>query len=264
MAAASASAPAPVRSQQGPKPSKPDTFSSGKESGSAAAWLFSQRLYFEATNTADEYKVPFAVTFLRGSAALWWQAHLRQCVNGIVARLATWDSAEFLTQFAPINSVKVARDAIRSLIQTRSVQEYIDKFQTLVLQIPDMSAAEQLDKFTAVIHEKVEIEGCTTLAAMRVAQRNDTIHHHHQQQQQLSRSAASSSPSAIPSDTPTPMDLNAMRQSNANSYQHQPFRQEPRLTPAERLRHVNQNRCFKCHRVGHSWKQCGSQPIMRR
>ena len=110
VAAASASGPAPVRSQQGPKPSKPEVFSSGKESGSAAAWLFSQRLYFEATNTADEYKVPFAVTFLRGSAALWWQAHLRHCDNGIVARLATWDSfsAEFLTQFAPINSVKSA------------------------------------------------------------------------------------------------------------------------------------------------------------
>ena len=91
-------------------------------------------------------------------------------------------------------SVKVARDAIHSLIQARSVQEDIGRFQTLVLQIPDMNVAEQLDEFTAgfklVIYEKAEIEGCTTLAdAMRVAQRIDAIHHRHQHQ--LERSAAS-------------------------------------------------------------------------
>ena len=81
----------------GPKPTKPDTFSSTRDSGSPQAWLFSQRLYFEATGTADQHKVSFAVTFLRGSAALWWQSHLAQVDSGTALRLTSWDN--FSTEF---------------------------------------------------------------------------------------------------------------------------------------------------------------------
>ena len=185
-----------------PKPTKPDTFSSSKESGLASAWLFSLKLYFEATEAADRHKVSFAATFLRGSAALWWQAHLAQADAGTAARIVTWEQfdAGLRAAFSPVNSVKIARDAIRSLSQTRSVQEYIDRFQALVLQIPDMSAAEQLDKFTAglkpAIQEKVEIEGCDTLTrAMNIAQRIDSVRHRFQQQ---SRQSATSTVQPVP------------------------------------------------------------------
>ena len=91
-----------------PKPNKPNTFSSVKESGLVSAWLFSLRLYFEATRTADEHKVAFAVTFLRGSAALWWQAHLAQVDSRTATRLADWSQfcTAFQAQFAAVNSVK--------------------------------------------------------------------------------------------------------------------------------------------------------------
>lgn len=61
-------------------------------------------------------------------------------------------------------------------MQTRSVQDYITWFQILDLPTSDMSAEEQLHKFTAglkpAIREEVEIEGCSTLAeTMRVAHR---------------------------------------------------------------------------------------------
>lgn len=109
-----------------------------------------------------------------------------------------------------------------SLTQTRSVQDYIAKFQRLDLQTHDESAAQQLDKFTAelkpAMHEKVEIEGCTTLAEpMRNATRINSIRHRHQQQISTasSASAATSSLSPISSDGPSPIDLGAMRQGNA-------------------------------------------------
>ena len=121
---------------------------------------------------------------------------------------------------------------MRQLSQTKGVQDYIDRFQTLVLQIPDMSAAEQLDRFTAglkpAVQERVEIEACDTLAkAMRIAQRIDTIHHRHQQ---LARAAApAQSPPAI-SDGPTPMELGAMRpqHSRPGMQQHSRPRQRSR------------------------------------
>ena len=38
--------------------------------GCSMAVLFFQKLYDEASSTAEEHKLPFAVTFLCGSAAL--------------------------------------------------------------------------------------------------------------------------------------------------------------------------------------------------
>ncbi len=246
-----------------PKPAQPSTFSSVKDSGSTDSWLFSLRLYFEATGTADSQKVPFAVTFLRGSAALWWQSHLSQVDAGSVARIISWDafSTEFKAQFAPVNSVKIARDAIRGLTQTKGVQEYIDRFQALVLQIPDMSAAEQLDKFTTglkpAVQEKVEIEDPSSLArAMQIAQRIDNIHHRHQQSNRATASTSAAS------DGPTPMELGAMRpeqQRGQQQWRPRPHGRRPQLNPRELSRCIGQNRCFACKQIGHSWTNCTSK-----
>ena len=254
-----------------PKPAKPNTFSSVKDSGSTDSWLFSLRLYFEATGTDDSHKVAFAVTFLRGSAALWWQSHLAQVDADTALRITSWTqfSTEFKAQFAPVNSVKTARDTIRHLSQTKGVQEYIDRFQALVLQIPDMSAAEQLDKFIAglkpAIQEKVEIEDCDTLSkAMQIAQRIDSIHQRH-----LRQNGSTASTSAPASDGPVPMEVGAMRPQQSHQRSRQQWRPRPRGQPQppeiserERARCQDQDRCFKCKQKGHSWRMCS--PNFRR
>ncbi len=79
-----------------PKSAQASTFSS-VNNGSTDSCLLSLRLYFEATGTADSQKFPFAVTFLRGSAALWWQSHLSQVDAGSIARIMSWDA--FSTEF---------------------------------------------------------------------------------------------------------------------------------------------------------------------
>ena len=164
------------------KPSKPPTFSSVKDSGPPSSWLFSVDLYFQVSRTPDDQKVDFAVTFLRGSAALWWQAQCREVSEGARQPITDWAAFkdEFIATFSPVDSSKIARDQVRGL-QAKSVAEYTDRFRSLVLQIPDMSSAEGLDRFVAGlkphIRGRVEIEDPKQLSkAMHIAQRMDNIH----------------------------------------------------------------------------------------
>ena len=74
---------------------------------------------------------------------------LSDCHRTGVAPTTNW--AEFAIglrrQFEPVNAVRVARDKLARLRQDKSVQDYTARFRTLVLQVPDMSEAELMDRF---------------------------------------------------------------------------------------------------------------------
>ena len=143
------------------------------------------------------------------------------------------------------------------------MQEYIDRFQALVLQTLDMSAAEQLDKFTAglkpAVQEKVEIEDPSSLErAMQIAQRIDNIHHRHQQSNRATASTSAAS------DGPTPMELGAIcmgpeQPRGQQQWRPRPHGRRPQLNPCELARFIGQNRCFACKQIGHSWTNCTSK-----
>ena len=269
--AAPATAPSPPAVHSSAKPLKPSTFSSVKESGDPVSWLFSVHLYFEAARTPDAQKVPFVATFLRGSAALWWQSIFRGVQQGERQAITTWQEfeSEFRQVFSPVDSSKVARDQLRQLTQTKSVSEYTDKFRTLSLQITDLSAAEALDRFTAglkpPVREKIEIDDPKTLErAMFVAHRVDTIHH---RAQQRANNAQPSSATASPvQDNAVPMELGAMRPQQG---QQQRRRYPAKLKPGERAHLAAQGRCFRCRGDGHWHANCplskpNQQPNQRR
>ena len=243
------------------KPSKPPTFSSVKDSGPPTSWLFSVDLYFQVSRTPDDQKVDFAVTFLRGSAALWWQAQCREVSEGTRQPVAGWVDFkdEFRATFSPVDASKIARDQLRGLQQAKSVAEYTDRFRTLVLQIPDMSSAEGLDRFVAGlkphIRERVEIEDPKQLSkAMHIAQRMDTIHSRSLQRSSNASfsqtSASAATPQAV-TDSATPMELGAMRPQPPNQR-----RFPAKLKPGDRQRFRDQDRCFRCRQVGHWHADC--------
>lgn len=247
------------------KPIKPATYSSTRDSGTPATWLFSVDTYFKASGTPADRQVPLVATFLRGSASLWWQSVCRDVDAGSRVAITTPEAfrTEFLRVFSPVDGSKIARDALRQLTQAKSVSEYTDKFRSLVLQITNIGPAEALDRYVAGlkphIRERVEIEDCKELdRAMFIAQRMDSIHH--RSQQTLTRSTFAPTPqstaaptlsSAPPatSDGPTPMELGAMRP-QGRTQQRPTFR---KLTPADRSSYANEGRCFRCRQLGH-WK----------
>ena len=93
--------------------------------------------------------VQYATTLLRENAMVWWRNHMHTCRVSGRTPISTWDAFKFALeqQFKPINTTILARDKLRVYIQTKSVQQYIREFQTILLDIPDMSELERFYHF---------------------------------------------------------------------------------------------------------------------
>jgi hypothetical protein len=78
-------------------------------------------------------------------------------------------------QFTNVNEQQRARDRLADLRQSGSVRDYITQFRNVSLQILDMSAADQLDRFKRGLKDNVRIEverDCSTLEECeRIAER---------------------------------------------------------------------------------------------
>ena len=147
----------------------------------------------------------------------------------------------FLAQFAPVSNVRHARDRLSTL--------YHDQVRrTVYHRVPEpgpadpqhVSVDEQLDRFVRglkhSVRREVEMREPADLeTAMRLADRADTL---------MYRDSASVSRPAAPPTGPVPMDIGAV----AGTYS-APL---PKLTPQERLRLKNDDRCFRCRQKGHS------------
>ena len=146
-----------------------------------------------------------------------------------------------------MGNVRQARDRLRHLLQTKSVARYTTEFRSLILQIPDASAAEQLDKFIAgfkpIFRREVEMrKPDTLLEAMRLADRAD---------QHIYRNTASgvTRPQGPAPSSPVPMDIGAI---DTRGYK-APL---ARVTPQERDRLAREDRCFRCRAKGHRASAC--------
>ncbi len=225
------------------KPPKPDSYSSVKSSGRPETWAFTVDTYFEAARISDPDRVTYVATLLRGPAAVWWQSHVTTAST--LTRITTWEAFKvaFLLQFAPIGNVRHARDRLANCIQAKSVAQYTTEFRMLVLQIPNISPDEQLDRFLRglkpAMRREVEMrEPLDLQTAMNLADRADTLMYRNPAS--VARPAAASGP--------VPMDIGAVSSGYKPAL--------ARLTPQERERLIKEGRCFKCRQKGHSWANC--------
>ena len=244
-AAPAAAVPAAVSAVTRLKPHKPDPYSDTKVSGRPEAWVFTVDTFFTASGIQDPDRVTYVATLLRGAAALWWQSHVRTVAAA--SRITTWDAFQtaFLEQFAPVSNTHHAPDRLSTLYQTKSVTQYTSTFRLLVLQIPNISADEQLDRYLRglkhAVRREVEMrEPADLQVAMRLADRADALMYRD--------SASVSRPAAQASAGPVPMDIGAV----AGTYRPA----LPKLTPQERAQLMREGRCFRCRQKGHSARNC--------
>ncbi|CAI5520369.1 unnamed protein product [Closterium sp. Naga37s-1] len=167
-------APAPAVVSARPRAPEPEPFVPGKRDLPVRRWLFQMEEYLSLCHVNQAEWARHAGMMLRGAAATWWQS----CHTTI----STWEefSASLTMNFEPVNAIERARDNLAALRQHRSVAEYVNRFRELVLEIPDIPASEQMDKFKRGLKPKirteVELRGCTSMDDMiRVAERFDTI-----------------------------------------------------------------------------------------
>lgn len=250
-----------VQSRHLLKPAKPPTFDGRftQDKGLARTWLFTVEQYFAGCGvTADNTKLLFITTLLTGNASTWWRAQFRLQPDGTLqSNITTWSAfrAALLKQFEPINSAKIARDKIATLRQGKSVQEYTARFQSLVLDIPDMADSEKIDRYTRGlkhhIQREIELRQFSTLEEiMQAADRLDTIDF------RFRREPAFPTGRHVPQG-PTPMELGSMQApwSEEDADALLAMRGKP-LTADDRARLRKMGACYYCKEPGHIAVNC--------
>ena len=101
--------------------------------------------------------------FLSDNAKVWWRTKYQEIQEGR-CRINTWEELkqELKVHFYPENVDYMARRKLRELRQTGSVQDYVKKFTTIMLDIRDMTEKDKLFHF---------LDGLSWDAAMELQRR---------------------------------------------------------------------------------------------
>jgi Ty3 transposon capsid-like protein/Zinc knuckle len=229
-------APAPPRI----KPDRPSPFS-GKKSESLEAWIFQMQQFCELAPVPEGDRIPFAATFFKDQAALWWRSY-HQTIDWTVA-VPTW--AAFLTalrlQFVPVNTTISAYDRLQRLSQKASVNAYNHEFRTVMLELPDMDQATRMNYYLRGLKDNIRPfvamqQPANLAAAETIAERVDAVTF----KPTARGSGFRPNPNYRSPGGAVPMELDAIT----------------KLTPGERDRLRREGGCFRCRKKGHLARDC--------
>ena len=223
-------------------------------------WLRQMNQYFTVTRTAEELRVELAANFLIDAASAWFEVHHAELV------LKTWSEfcEAICAHFAPLSSHEAARQKLWHTRQHRTVSEYIRDYMEVVLDIPDISESEKLDRFVhnllpsvrrhvALKHPRTFAEACReaelfdrTEFSMRNVSAYSPKAANYTRDRRYGRPWASRA--APPTAGPVPMEIGQ--------------RQRP---PPPRAGGAGGSRiiCYYCREPGHMVKDCPKAPSPR-
>lgn len=231
------------------KPNKPDTYDGTREYVTVNTWLYTIEQYLSLTQLSspntpltDHNKIAFASSYLKGNAAVWW-FHI---VNSQESP-ATWGAfkARLISEFIPADHCRRARDKLRTLKQTSSVEHYLSEYRNTILMIGDMHEGEKVDRFVDGLKYNVRVEvlktncssfeECARLAlnvdsAIWRARRGNSGFHY--------------TNNRVGDAGPTPMEIGNLNSGTTT-----------RAHREQRKKDLENGACFKCHKVGcRPWK----------
>lgn len=236
------------------KPPKPDQFFGTDDAKRVRQWVFQVENYFNVIGEPDERRVPYATTLLRKNALLWWQSLRPE------ERPATWAdfSRVLIEYFQPLSATIVARDNLARLYQKTSVKAYVEEFKSQVLNIPDITDAEKLDKFRRGLKREVRLHVAfanppTFDSAVTVAEQIDEVLYTHRTNMprpyvNMRSSRPSSTHQAVP------MELGAIQE--RRTYTDVARTSFKKLTPEEKAELNRVNGCYYCRKPGHRAPEC--------
>jgi len=216
------------------RPRAPAPFGGGPhELTPVRTWIFNTASYLDSCSfTTEASRMAVIPSLLCGSASTWWM--YLALGESPVPVPQNWDdfAAALLRQFEPVNARDQARGLFLVLQQTATVQEYINTWRNLAMQLHDISEEDKRFRFihglTEVLQLAINSQPVTSLEETIInAERID----HYQnlrktscssagrtlQQQQGPGSSTSSNPytSKIASQ---PMELGSLEQWDDYSY----------------------------------------------
>ena len=113
-------------------------------------FLWDMEQFFNAALVADKEKVSIISMHLLGDAKLWWRTKLDGDAKSGRPQITTENlKQELKKQFLPTNATWLARESLRRLKQTGTVREYVKEFNSLMLDIKNMSEEDKLFNFVS-------------------------------------------------------------------------------------------------------------------
>ena len=128
----------------------------GKRSESLEAWIFQMQQYCNLLPVPVENCIPFAATFFKDNAALWWRSYYMS-IDWNGADLPNWDGflEALRLQFVPVNTQIGAYDHLHHLTQCTSVNQYNHDFCTIMLDLPNLDEATHLNFYIQGLKDNI-------------------------------------------------------------------------------------------------------------
>lgn len=131
------------------KPKKPNDFTGNSKE--LEDWLYSMGLYCYSQNiSTDLARIKCALPYLKGNASTWLRTVCPEGQWG-AAPWATW--ADFCTalrsNFGPLQVHRQARERLDELKQKQrqSMEDYVQAFRMVLLELPNVTAEEAIHRF---------------------------------------------------------------------------------------------------------------------
>ena len=128
---------------------EPKGFDGARSAKELENFLWDMDQFFKAAQVADEEKVSITGMCLLGDAKLWWRTILEGDVESSRPQISTWEilKRELKEQFLPTKVAWLAQESLRRLKQTRTMHDYVKEFNSLMLDIKNMSKEDKLFNF---------------------------------------------------------------------------------------------------------------------
>jgi hypothetical protein len=216
--------PNPAPQQPLFRPPKKNTFSGDKGTqATLPPWTVAMETYLRAhpnNNLQSTGAVEMAAAFLKGPALMWFQA--QRMARNNTTPFATWQEfKDALTKWClPMDLATAAWSQLKALRQTGSAQIYVNNFNTLLLDLPNMDTGSRVRQFMDGLKPDVQVhvamQAPTELsAAQELAVRVDTVQFTSARQRQRAYHALHPPSEPTPAG-PAPMELGAHSAQNTS------------------------------------------------
>jgi len=295
--APAAAAPVVVAPAAGPrrndlKPDKPPKFDGNGPDAKPSVddWCFMVDEWLTLGLVDDDRrKLGLASTLLDGRAATWWRHRARQ--PGYAGETYEAFKAALCAEFMRVNNIQYTRHKLAMVQQRGSVGQYVAYFRSLLTELPanEVAPTEAYDRFYRGLKPSLAMELDKAYAmdprrvpnlddAIIIVSRIDGISGANQQSATQSKNGGGSrqpgrrfldnrAPNfnsynnnaygGFPrgqANGPVPMELGAIASNDARHF----GPQGNKLSDNQRAQFAREQRCFRCHQVGHHYRFCRS------
>ena len=160
-----------------PKPRKPVSFT-GKDSESVLSWVILMDSFLGDAPGPDSLNV--ACSYLDGHAHEWWIVY-RLTEEGSAINTGLQIKGTLTQMLQTLDKEKISCDKLAKWRKMKDITSFNSDFQKIILDIPDIALAEQLDRYTRGLKLYIWKEMCTQdyaslTEAMRDAERIEAAH----------------------------------------------------------------------------------------